>query len=606
MTPTDTVKSKAIPTREDIDPKYTWKLTDIYETEQAWEDDFQNAQALIDKAKEYAGKLAGSAELLWNCFEDRGQLAKTTFNLLQYAHLSKDLDNRSSKYQAMSDRAAMLASQAGAAYSFVEPELLKMSDNKLLELAGQFEKTDVYDFYIKELIRSRKHIRSEEVEELLAMSAMVARGPSTIFGLLDDADITYPSIKDENGDEVPLTKQRFAKFLESGDVRVRREASDAFYLPYKEHLNTIGASLSASINKELFYTKARRFESSLHASLDSDNIPISVYHALLDTTEANLQGLHKYVALRKRILKLKEIYPYDMFCPLFPDKDYEVPYDTAVKEVLEAVKPLGDKYQAAITDAFQPRWVDVFETAGKGSGAYSWGNYSVHPFVLMNYNDTVDNMFTLAHELGHAMHSNFSNKTQPYPKSQYSIFVAEVASTLNEGLLLHYLLGKVKDDGEKLYLINRQIDNTVGTFFNQVLYGRFELMVHDEVQKGGALSPDMMTEIWKKLTEQYYGPDMVVDERSALKWSRIPHFYTAFYVYQYATSYAASQAIMTKFLAGDTDIIDKYLGLISAGGSNYPIELLKACDVDMTTPAPVEANLKLFEDLVDQVEALTK
>jgi oligoendopeptidase F len=606
MTPTDTAKSKAIPTRDDIEEKYTWQLTDIYKTEQAWQDDFQNAQTLIEKAKGYAGKLSGSASLLYACLEDRGNLAKATFNLLQYAHLSKDLDNRSSKYQAMSDRAAMLSSQAGAAYSFVEPELLKLSDAKLTELAGQFEKTDVYDFYIKELIRSRKHIRTEEVEELLAMSAMVARGPSAIFGLLDDADLKYPSIKDENGEEVPLTKQRFAKFLESADVRVRREASDAFYLPYKEHLNTIGASLSGSINKDLFYTKARRFDSSLHASLDSDNIPLTVYHALLDTTEANLAGLHKYVALRKRILKLKEMYPYDMFCPLFPDKDYEVPYDKAVTEVLEAVKPLGDKYQEAITNAFQSRWVDVFETAGKGGGAYSWGNYTVHPFVLMNYNDTVDNMFTLAHELGHAMHSNFSNKTQPYPKSQYSIFVAEVASTLNEGLMLHYLLGKAQDDAEKLYLINRQIDNTVGTFFNQVLYGRFELMVHDEVQKGNALSPDLMTEMWKKLTEQYYGPAMIVDDRSALKWSRIPHFYTAFYVYQYATSYAASQAIMTKFLAGDTGIIDKYLGLISAGGSDHPIELLKKCDVDMTTPGPVEANLKLFAELVDQVEALTK
>ena len=606
MTPTDTAKSKAIPTRDDIEAKYTWQLTDIYETEQAWEDDFQNAQKLIEKASEYAGKLSGSASLLYTCLEDRGNLAKITFSLLQYAHLSKDLDNRSSKYQAMSDRAAMLSSQAGAAYSFVEPELLKMSDAQLIKLAEQFEKTDVYDFYVKELIRSRKHIRSEEVEELLAMSAMVARGPSAIFGLLDDADIQYPSIKDENGEEVPLTKQRFAKFLESSDARVRREASDAFYLPYKEHLNTIGASLSSSINKDLFYTKARRFDSSLHASLDSDKIPLSVYHALLDTTEANLAGLHKYIALRQRVLKLKEMYPYDMFCPLFPDKDYDVPYDKAVEEVLEAVKPLGEKYQAAITNAFQSRWVDVFETAGKGGGAYSWGNYTVHPFVLMNYNDTVDNMFTLAHELGHAMHSNFSNKTQPYPKSQYSIFVAEVASTLNEGLMLHYLLGKAKDDAEKLYLINRQIDNTVGTFFNQVLYGRFELMVHDEVQKGNALSPDLMTEIWKKLTEQFYGPAMIVDELSALKWSRIPHFYTAFYVYQYATSYAASQAIMTKFLAGDTGIIDKYLGLISAGGSDHPIELLKKCDVDMTTPGPVEANLKLFADLVDQLEALTK
>ena len=593
----------AIPKRDEIEERHKWQLSDIYKSDQEWDSDFERVQSLIEKGKNFAGKL-GSATELHNCLETRSELSRIAFNLIQFARLNKDLDNRDSKYQAMTDRAAMLSAQAAAAFAFLEPELLKMSDDELIKLADQFPQKDTYDFYIKELIRARKHIRSEEVEELLAMSAMVARGPDSIFTMLDDADLVYPSILDENGQEIQLTKQRFAKFLESSDPRVRRDANNGFYEPYKAHLNTLGASLSSSVNKDLFYAKARRFDTCLEAALDGDNIPTSVYHSLLDSTEADLAGLHKYVGLRKKILKLDQIHPYDMVCPLFPDRDYEVKYDDAVEQIMTAMKPLGEKYCTKLREAFDSRWVDVFETAGKGSGAYSWGNYSVHPYVLMNYNDTVDNMFTLAHEMGHAMHSYLSNITQPYPKHQYSIFVAEVASTLNEGLLLQYLLEKATDKLDKLYLLNRQIDNTVGTCFNQVMYGRFELRIHEEIEKGGALSPDVMSAIWRETIEKYYGSTLTVDDLSVLKWSRIPHFYMTYYVYQYATSYAASQAVLTKFLGGDSTIIEKYLTLLSSGGSDYPIELLKKCGVDMGTPGPVQATLSLFADQVNEMEKL--
>ncbi len=597
--------ASAIPKRSDIQDQHKWQLSDIYPSDKAWEADYEEVQTLIEKGKAFAGKLSESNEL-YNCLQIRNELSKIAFSLFQYARLNKDLDNRESKYQAMTDRAAMLSSQASAAFSFVEPELLKLTDDKLLKMAGEFPKTDIYDFYINELIRSRKHIRSEEVEELLAQSAMVTRAPDSIFTMLDDADIVYPSIKDENGNEVQLTKQRYAKFLESSDARVRADASNGFYEPYKAHLNTLSASLSSSVNTDIFYSKARKFDSCLAASLDGDNIPLSVYHSLLDNTESDLAGLHKYVELRKKLLKMDQVHPYDMVCPLFPDRDYDVNYDDAVIQIMEAVKPLGDKYCAKLKEAFDSRWIDVYETGGKGSGAYSWGNYSVHPYVLMNYNDTVDNMFTLAHEMGHAMHSYLSNKTQPYPKHQYSIFVAEVASTLNEGLLLEHLLKKSTDKQDKLYLLNRHIDNTVGTFFNQVMYARFELRIHEEVEKGGALSSDLMTSIWKELTQQYYGQGLTLDEMSILKWSRIPHFYRTYYVFQYATSYAASQAILTRFLAGDESVIEKYLGLLSSGGSDYPIELLKKCDVDMGTGGPVKATLKLFADQVDEMERLSQ
>ncbi|MEA1981506.1 MAG: oligoendopeptidase F, partial [candidate division Zixibacteria bacterium] len=562
MTATNTKQTENL-TRDKIDSKLKWNLGDIYQSDKDWENDMEKAKTMITDAKKFMGKLNESPKFLFECLVARTELGKTIFNLFQYAHLNKDIDNRDSKNQAMNDRAAMISAQAGAAFSFVEPELLKMTDDQLLEISSKFPKTDEYDFYIKELIRSRKHIRSEEVEELLAQSAMVARASDTIFTALDDADLIYPSIKDEDGNEVQLTKQKYMKFMESSDPRVRRDANEAFYQPYKEHINTTGSSLSSSVTKDLFYSKARKFDSCLKASLDSDNISLDVYHSLLDSTESDLSGLHKYVALRKKILKLDKIHAYDMICPLFPDKDYEVPYEKAIDEIMIAVKPLGEEYIDSLKNAFGSRWVDVYETPGKSGGAFSWGNFSSHPFVLMNYNSTVDNMFTLAHEMGHAMHSHFSNKTQPYPKSQYSIFVAEVASTLNEGLLLNHLLSKVSDTQEKLYLLNRHIDNTVGTFFNQILYARFELMIHEEIEKGGALAPDNMTDLWKQLTEKYYGPEFTIDEKSILKWSRIPHFYRAYYVYQYATSYAASQAILTKFMDGDKTIIKKYLGLIS-------------------------------------------
>ena len=594
-----------IPQRDKIEDRYKWNLKDVYPSDTHWEEDFNNAQTIVVHAKTFENTLASSPERLYECLEKRSELGQIVSKIYFYAYLSKDLDNRVSKYQEMTERAAVLSSQAGTAFAFVEPELLKIDEKKLLEMASKFEKTDIYDFYIKELIRSRKHIRSAEVEEILAMSTVMARGPENSFAMLDNADMTYPKMKDEKGNEVQLTKQRYAKFMESSDRRVRREANELFYTSYKKQINTISSTLSAAVNKDVFYAKARKFDDSLGAALDNDNIPVSVYRSLIETTEQNIASLHKYTALRKKVLKLDEIYPYDMMCPLFPDKDFEIDYDSAVAKVIEAVRPLGDKYIETLTKAFGSRWIDVYETPGKGSGAYSWGEYSVHPYVLMNYNKTVSDMFTLAHEMGHALHSHLASSTQPYPKAGYSTFVAEVASTLNEGLLLQLLLKEAKDDQTKLYLLNRYADNTMGTFYHQVMYAHFELMIHEAVEKGGAISPDVCTKIWGELTKQYYGPDLTLDDDTPFKWARIPHFYMGFYVFQYATSYAASQAILDKFLSGEEGIIDRYLEMLSSGGKDYPIELLKICGVDMSTPEPVLSTIKIFENKVAEMDSLT-
>jgi oligoendopeptidase F len=596
---------KAIPGRADIDEKYKWNLADLYKSENEWEGDFGKACELIEKAGSFMGRLGSSPALLYECLETRTNLSLTCSNLYQYAKLYQDLDNRVSKYQALSERAAMLGSRANAAYAFVEPELLTIDDSLLTDMAGRFPRSDVYDFYIKELIRSRKHVRSAEVEEILAQTQMIARGPDSIFTMLDDADIKYPSIKDEEGDDVALTKQRYAKFMESPHRHVRRDANDALNSVYRAHVNTLGATLASAINADVFYSRARRYESSLHMALDQHNIPVSVYHSLLDTTENSLSGLHRWIGLRKRILKLDDMYPYDVYCPLFPEQNYEISYHDAISEVLYAVAHLGDRYRSLMTNAFDNRWVDVYESEGKGSGAYSWGNYTAHPFILMNYNDTINNMFTLAHEMGHAMHSFLTNMSQPYPKAQYSIFVGEVASTLNEGLLLQYLLKKFTDKRMKLFLLNRHVDNTLGTFFHQVLYARFELMIHQIVEKGEALSPDNMGEIWEDLTRRYYGPGLTLDSYAKYKWARIPHFYRTYYVYQYATSYAASQALLDMFLSGEERIVEKYLELLSSGGSDHPIQQLKKCGIDMTTPDPVSATLRLFAEQVAEIDRLT-
>ena len=596
---------KAIPQRGEIEEKYTWNLADLYKDDAAWEADYKAAQEVIKKAADFKGQLADSPQTLYDCLEARYNLDLKCHSLYQYAKLNQDLDNRVSKYQAMTDRAAMLNSQAMAAFSFVEPELMKIDDDKLKELGAKFPKTDVYDFYIKELIRSRKHIRSEEVEELLAQTMMMARGPESIFTLLDDADLKYPSMKDEDGNEVQLTKQRFQKFMEAADRRVRKEAHEKFNSVYAEHINTIGASLAASINKDIFYSRARKYESCLHHALDAFNIPVSVYHSLVNTTESNLEGLHKWIGLRKKVLKLDEICPYDVYNPLFPEQNFDISYADAIKEILAALAPLGETYVNMIKKAFDSRWVDVYETEGKSSGAYSWGNYALHPFIMMNYNNTISNMFTLAHEMGHAMHSFNSGQAQPYAKSQYSIFVAEVASTLNEGLLIDHLLRKTDDEKKKLFLLNKQIDKTLGTYLHQVFFAHFELMIHELVEGGEALSPDKACEIWEKLNKKYYGMGITMDEYSKYKWGRIPHYYRMYYVYQYATSYAASQAILDKFLSGEKGIIEKYLELLSSGGSDYPVNQLKKCGVDMTTSAPFEATIKLFGEQVDEVERLT-
>ena len=422
--------------------------------------------------------------------------------------------------------------------------------------------------------------------------------------MIDDADIKYGDVTDENGNRVTLTKQRYSDFLESKDRSVRKEAMETFSDAYKTFLNTLGATLSTSVYKDLYVSRARKYSTCLEAALDSDNIPQATYRNLVDTVDAHLGVLHRYAALRKRILAVDELHPYDLYVPLVPDAKMKIAYDEAVKLIGEGLQPLGKEYVENLLKAVESGWIDVYESEGKGSGAYSWSTYAAHPYVLMNYNDTLDNMFTLSHELGHAMHSYYSKIGQPYIYSGHSIFTAEVASTTNEELLMHFMLERAKDKDQRAYLLSYYLQQIVGTFFTQVMFSQFEDLVHREVEEGKPLSSDVFRQIYRRIYQKFWGPELVLDEYSDINCLRISHFYRSFYVYQYATSYSAATYIAEQLLAGNRGQLERYMGFLKAGESKYPIEVLADAGVDMTKPDAIEATAKLFGRLVDQLEQL--
>jgi len=589
--------------RSDISDKYKWDLTDIFADQAAWDADFEKFKNGIELFAKYQGTL-NDPNMLLECMLVKDSVELIGDNLYVYAYLKLDEDNRVSAHQEQAGKIAALYSKFSQATSFIEPEILSIDNDKLRSMLNANPELDQYRFYLEDLIRQKEHILSAEKEELLAQAGQMAGTASNVFNMINDADISYGEVYDEDSNLVQLSKQRYYAFLESEDRRVRRDANQAYNEAYLNYVNSLAATLSGSVKKDYFYSQARGYETCLDMALDSDNIPDDVFHNLIDAVNANLEPLHKWASIRKRLLGVDTLYTYDMWVPVLPDMKREFEYEEAKEMVLEGLEPMGNRYLTDFEKGLTSGWIDVFESEGKGSGAYQWGTYSIHPYVLLNYNQQLGDIFTLAHEMGHAMHSYYTNKNEPYRSSGHSLFVAEVASTLNEALLLNYLVERADDDRKKLYLLNRQLDNTMGTFFHQVMYAHFEMMIHEEIEKGGALSAELMNQWWADLTKKYYGPVLTMDDMTPYKWSRIPHFYMTYYVFQYATSYAASQAIFDKFMAGESGIIDKYLNLLKAGGSDYPIELLKGCGVDMAKPDAVKATIDRFAQQVDQVEQL--
>jgi oligoendopeptidase F len=600
------VGANEIKKREEIASEYKWKLEDIYHDEQLWQDDFNLIKNLAQEIEGLKGTLASSSEALLKVLQLSDELGRKSEKIYVYARMRRDENNANSRYQALFDKAEGLSVQVGSITSYIIPEIINIPEPDLKAFIEQNQSLAVYRHSLEEILRQKEHILSPEEERLLAMTADLSMASGNIFTMLNNADIKFPLIKDESGNEVELTKGRYSGFMESSDRRVRQEAFKGLYDSYGKLINTLGASLSSSVKKDVFYARARKYNSAREASLDQDNVPVAVYDRLIESVHEHLDYMYRYMAIRKKLLNLDQLHFYDIYTPLVSEYKMEIPYAKAQEILLKALQPLGSEYVSHLKEGFSNGWIDVYENEGKTSGAYSWGTYETNPYVLLNYDNKLDDMFTLAHEMGHSLHSWYSNQTQPFVYSHYSIFVAEVASTVNESLLIDYLLKNSQDKQEKIYLINHYLEQFRGTVYRQAMFAEYEQIIHEQAEKGEALTPEFLKQSYRDLNRLYYGPDIVLDEEIELEWSRIPHFYSAFYVYKYATGFSTATALKEKIISEGQPAVERYLDFLKSGGSDYPINLLKKAGVDLLTPEPVSDALQYFGKLLDQLEELVK
>ncbi len=598
------METSGIKKREEIASEYKWRLEDIYPDEQLWEEDFITVKQLAEEINGLKGTLSSSAEALLKVLQLSDKLGQKSEKIYVYSRMRRDENNANSRYQALFDRAEGLSVQVGSITAFIVPEILTIAAADLAAFMQENQVLAVYRHSIEEIVRQKEHILSPEEERLLAATADLSMASRNIFTMLNNADLKFPIIKDEAGHEVELTKGRYSGFMESSDRRVRQDAFKGLYDSYGKLINTLGASLSSSVKKDVFYARTRKYNSAREASLDQDNVPVEVYDRLIESVHANLEHMYRYMAIRKQLLKVDELHFYDIYTPLVSEYKMEVPYQKAQDIVLKALEPLGSEYISQLKEGFSSGWIDVYENEGKTSGAYSWGSYETNPYVLLNYENKLDDMFTLAHEMGHSMHSWYSNHTQPYAYSQYSIFVAEVASTVNESLLIDYLLRNSHDKQEKIYLINHYLEQFRGTVYRQAMFAEYEKIIHEHAEKGEALTPEFLKQSYRELNLLYYGPEMVVDPEIDLEWARIPHFYSAFYVYKYATGFSTATALKEQILTEGQPAVERYLKFLKSGSSDYPINLLRDAGVDLLTPEPVSDALNYFGKLLDDLEKL--
>ncbi len=604
MTMSEQSKVKKLPSRSEIKVEDTWKLEDIFASDDAWEKEFEEVKALIPKMEKFKGKLGESAQTLYDALQEQDELTMRVSKLYTYAHMRYDQDTTNSFYQGLNDRIKTLYTQIASALSYVTPEILSIEESKIKQYMAEHKELTLYAHALDEITRERPHILSESEEALLAQASEVLGSSSNTFGMLNNADLEFPSIKDENGEEVEITHGRYIRFLESSDRRVREEAFKAVYETYGKFKNTFASTLSGTVKKDNFSARVRHYNSARHSALSTNNIPEEVYDNLVKTVNDNLHLLHRYIDLRKKVLGIEELHMYDLYTPLVKDVKMEVTYEEAKDYILKGLKPLGEDYLNVLKEGFENRWVDVHENKGKRSGAYSSGTYGTNPYILMNWQDNVNNLFTLAHEFGHSVHSYYTRKTQPYPYGDYSIFVAEVASTCNEALLNDYLLKTIDDEKQRLYLLNHYLEGFRGTVFRQTMFAEFEHDVHVRAQNGEPLTPELLTKLYYDLNKKYFGDNLVIDEEIGLEWARIPHFYYNYYVYQYATGFSAAAALSKQILEEGDAAVERYVGFLKSGSSDYPIEVLKKAGVDMTTSQPIEEALAVFEEKLTEMERL--
>ena len=594
---------ESMKTRNEIDDKYKWNMKDVYADEDLWSKDIEKAKELFRRLKEFRGIICRDADSFAECMKLMSEIELLTEKVYFYANQKYHEDLGCSRYQNMAGESTELLTRFYTASSFVEPELLA-ADEALIRNYLKREDLQKFTQYFNNLFRQKEHILSDEAEEILAAAQKISQSPSDIFQVLNNADLKFPEIKDENGEMVRITHSRFGIFLESRDRSVREAAFKQMYAVYGQFRNTIAAIFLASVKKDNFFAEMRKYDSSRQMYLEDGNIPEQVYDNLIETVQEHLPLLHRYVELRKRVLGLEEVHLYDLYVPLVKEVDFNVPFEKAKEMVLEGLKPMGEEYGALLKKGFGEGWLDVYENEGKRSWAYSWSVYGVHPYVLLNYQPNLNNVFTIAHEMGHALHSYYSNENQTYTNSGYKIFVAEVASTCNESLLIHHLLGHTDSKEEKAYLLNHFLEQFRTTLFRQTMFAEFEKITHEMVDSGKTLNQEMLCEIYFELNRKYFGDKIVIDKEIEMEWARIPHFYTAFYVYQYATGFSAAIALSKRILELGEPAVEDYKKFLKGGCSDYPIELLKTAGVDMGSREPVKAAMKVFEELLEELEKL--
>ncbi|MCB9850277.1 MAG: oligoendopeptidase F [Phycisphaerales bacterium] len=598
---------KKVLTRDEVAKKDTWATEDIFPNAEAWEAEFKRLEGEIGKVAKLKGTLKDGPDALLKAFTLRDDTEAHLDKLMVYASLLADQDTSVGANQELDQRASSLGTKYGEATSWIEPELTAIPREEIDKWMGENEKLAVYEHAIDNLFRQRKHILSPREEELMAMTGQVRRTPYNAYNLLTNADLQFPKIKDENGNSTELSDSAFYLFMRSSDRRVRKEAYEGIVGTYQGVRNTAAALLNGVVQSHLLSVKARNYDSCLAAALDGGNIPVEVYDNLVKTVNDNLGLLHRYQQIRKDALHLTDgVHAYDLFAPFVSEADLDYPYGDAVDMIIDALHPLGDEYLTAMRKGFDSRWVDVYPTKNKRSGAYSSGTFLTQPFILMNYHGTYDSVSTLAHEMGHSMHSYFSRGTQPYAYSNYDIFCAEVASTCNEIILQHYVLEHTTDPKKKLYLLCEFLEGIRGTVFRQTMFSEFEQRVHEMAEADQALTADSLSAEYGKIMKKYYGPAYAHDDLVDSYWIRIPHFYYNFYVYKYATSYCAASNIARRIMAGEPGAVDAYMSFLKGGSSRYPIEMLKMARVDMTTPEPINDAMKQFEGLLDQAEELIR
>lgn len=589
--------------RSEISDEYKWSVKDLYSSDELWNNDYEKALKSTQEKSSFEGCVMDSADTLADALSESEKDDYITERLYVYAFMRYYEDTFDGTYQQMSGKAQMLAVKMSEKYSFLVPEIMAADDDKVARFLDS-DKIKPYRHLLCDMLAKKEHTCSQKEEKLLAMASQMADSPSDIFSKFNNADVKFGKVHDEHGDEKELTSAGFSVFMESRDRNVRKEAFYALYRQYKSYINTLAASYYGNVKQAVFFANARNYESTLQMYLSGSFIPESVYTNLIDTVNNNLDKMHDYVSLRKKTLGVDELHFYDIYAPLTSDYTVNVSYENAKETVLDALKILGDDYVSQVKKGYESGWVDVYENDGKRSGAFSWGAYGTHPYIFLNYTETLNDIFTLIHETGHAMHTYYSNETQPYTYAGYKIFVAEVASTCNEVILIDYLLKHSRSDEEKKYLYGHYLEQFKGTLFRQTMFAEFEMITHRMAQDGEVLNAESLCGTYKKLNEKYFGKDMVIDEEIAYEWARIPHFYTPFYVYQYATGFSAAVAIATKIINGDKEVLHGYREFLKGGSSMHPIELLSLCKIDMSKPDVIQDALNVFGSLIEDFKKI--